>query len=125
MTKYQLEFYLNRENVFGFNTENDDKIVGWIKLFKVFPIHGFFERLVDITDSEIFQKQLKIKNEPYRVNIAQMSREIFDGDRFPGNENYLLNVTYFFSTLNDVEVFLKELGYDLSNLKWGVDFDFL
>jgi hypothetical protein len=126
MTKERLEFYLNRQkSVFGFNTENDDKIVGWIQLFKRFPTEGFFEKFAKIASPETLEEQMKIKREPYRVNIAQVTREVFDGDKFPGNEDYLLNVTYSFSTLDDVERFIKELGYDLANIKWGADFDFL
>ena len=125
MTKEQLEFYLNRENIFGYNTENDDKTVGWIKVFKIFPTEGFFERHVEIAGPEIFEEQMKIKREPYRVNVAQVTREIFDSDKDTDNEDYLLNETYSFSTLDDVESFLKGLGYDLTNLKWGIDFEFL
>jgi hypothetical protein len=125
MTKEQLEFYLHRKNVFGFNTENDDNIVGWIKLSKRFPINGFFERFTDIAGSEKFQEQMKIKCEPYSVNIAQVTRAVFDGDKFPGNADYLLNATYSFVTLDDVGIFLKDLGYDLASIKWSADFDFL
>ena len=127
MTKERLEFYLNRKkSVFGFNTENDDKIVGWVKLFKRPPMSGLsFARFKEIAEPKMVEEQMKIKSEPYRVNIAQVTREIFDGDKFPDNEDYLLNVTYSFSTLDDVERFLKELGYDLADIKWGADFDFL
>ena len=125
MTKEQLEFYLNRKNVFGFNTENDDKLVGWIKLTKRFPIEGFFERHVDIAEPEEYEKQMKIKNEPYRVNIGQVTRDVFESDKFAGNEDYLLNATYSFGSLDDVETFLKELGYELDNIRWGSDVDFL
>ena len=78
MTKEQLEFHLNRKkSAFGFNTENNDKIVGWIKLSKRFPISGFFERFVKIASPETVQEQIKIKQEPYQVNIAQVKREVY------------------------------------------------
>jgi hypothetical protein len=125
MTKERLEFYLNRKNIFGYNTENDNRIVGWIKVYKRFPIEGFFERHAKIAGRKRFEEQMKIKNQPYRVNIAQVTRGVFDGDKFPCNEDYLLNTTYSFSSLDDVESFLKELGYDLANIKWGADFEFL
>jgi hypothetical protein len=127
MTKERLEFYLRREkSVFGFNTENDDKIVGWIKLYKRSPLSGpSFAKFREVAEPEMVEEQMKITREPYRVNIAQVTREVFDGDKFPGNEDYLLNATYSFGTLDDVERFLKDLGYDLSNIKWGADVDFL
>lgn len=125
MTKERLEFYLNRKNVFGFNTENDDKLVGWITVYKRFPIEGFFERHAEIAGRKKFEEQMKIKNEPYRVNVGQVTREVLESDKFAGNEDYLLNTTYSFGSLDDVERFLKELGYDLANIKWGADIDFL
>ncbi|MBN9380023.1 MAG: hypothetical protein J0H74_04630 [Chitinophagaceae bacterium] len=125
MTKEQLEFYLNRKNVFGYNTEKNDKVVGWIKLSKLFPISGFFERFQDIADPKTVEEQMKIQREPYCVNIGQVTREAFDSDKYPGNDDYLLNVNYFFSNLDDVEKFIQDLGYDLSEIKWKVDFDFL
>jgi hypothetical protein len=125
MTKERLEFYLNRKNVFGYNTENDDKIVGWITLYKRFPTEGFFERHIEIAGSKRIQEEVQIKNEPYRVNIAQVTREVFESDKHAGNEDYLINTTYSFGSLDDIETFLKELGYDLTNIKWGADVDFL
>src|SRR5579863_671906 len=123
MTKEQLEFYLDRKNTFGFNTENDDKNVGWITVSKQFPIHGFFEKFSEIADPHTLEKQMKLKREPYCVIISQVTREVFDGDKFPGNEDYLLNTNYKFATLEDVEAFLKDLGYSLDNMKWCADFD--
>lgn len=125
MTKERIEFYLNRNNTFGFNTENDDKIVGWIKLSKLFPIQGFFEKFAHMADPETLEKQMKIEREPYCVIISQVTREVFDSDKYPSNEDYLLNTNYRFATLDDVEYFLKALGYDLANIKWGADIDFL
>lgn len=107
MTKEQLEFYLNRKNIFGYNTENDDKIVGWITVYKRFPIEGFFERYSEIAGPKRVQEQMNIKSEPYLVNVAQVTREVFESDQFAGNEDYLLNVTYSFSSLDDVESFFK------------------
>jgi hypothetical protein len=125
MTKDQLEFYLNRKNVFGLNTDCNEKIVGWIKLSKLFPIDRFFERHLGVANSGKFQEQMKIKNEPYCINIGQVTRAVFDGDKFPGSEDYLLNETYSFSSLDDAETFLKDLGHELAEMKRGVDFEFL
>jgi len=125
MTKERLEFYLNRKNVFGYNTENNDKIVAWIKLSKIFPSPGYFERFKEADDPVEYKAQVKKKNEPYIVNIGQVTREVFESDKYPGNEDYLLNVSYRFTSLDDVEQFLKELGFDLSEIKWRSDFDFL
>ena len=125
MTNERLEFYLNRKNLFGYNTENNSEIVGWITLTKRFPAAGFFERFDEDFDPELYERQLKIKREPYIVHVAQVTREVFESDRYAGEEDYLLNVSYLFSTLDDVGSFLKELGYELSEIKWAADVDFL
>jgi hypothetical protein len=125
MDKKRLEFYLNRKNTFGYNTEDNEKIVGWILLRKRIPNTRFFEIVEEVDDPIGYRKQMKIKREPYSVWIAQVTRETFESDRFPSNEDYLLNVSYTFSNLDDVEGFLREMGYDLANIKWGADLSFL
>ena len=125
MTIEQLEFYLNRHNSFGYNTENNGDVVGWIMLSKRFPSESFLKRFDESNDPATYRDQMKIKSEPYVVWIAQMSREVFESEKFPGNEDYLLNISYTFKSLDDVNSFLKEMGYDLSELKWATDVDFL
>jgi len=107
MTKDQLDFYLNRKNTFGYNTRNDDQRVGWILLSKRFTKPRFFELVSEAEDPRGYWMQRRIE------------------DGFPENEDYLLNVSYSFPTLNDVEHFLKEVGYDLAEIKWRTDVDLL
>jgi hypothetical protein len=125
MTSERLEFYLNRGNLFGYNTQNDNDIIGWIILRKRSPNVGFFERFDKADAPNFYQDQLKIKNEPYSIWIAQITRKAFESDKLPIEENYLLNVNYTFSTLDDAGRFVKEIGYDLSEMKWAADVDFL
>jgi hypothetical protein len=125
MDKERLEFYLNRDNTLGYNTEDNEEIVGWIILRKRFPIAGFFERFKEADDPTRYREQMKFIREPYLVWIAQVTREIFESDKFPGNEDYLFNTNYTFSNLDDVEGFLREIGYELSEIKWGADLSFL
>ena len=121
----QLDFYLNRKNSFGFNTENNEDVVGWIILRKKFPNPHFLELIKESEEPEMHKAQMKIKNEPYLVWVAQMKRENFESDKFPGEDDCLLNTSYTFKTLEDVDGFLKEMGYELSAIKWAADVDFL
>ena len=57
MTREQLEFYLNRKNVFGFNTHNDSKKVGWILLHKRFPTPKSFELVNEAEDPLGYRRQ--------------------------------------------------------------------
>jgi len=121
MDKERLELYLIRNNAFGFNTEDNEKIVGWIILSKRLPSARFFEIVEEADDPITYRKQMIIKREPYLVWIAQVTRETFESDKYGGNEDYLFNVNYTFSNLDDVEAFLKKMGYDLSEIKWRAD----
>jgi hypothetical protein len=125
MTNDQLEFYLDRKNSFGCNTENSNEVVGWVLLRKRFPIANYFERFDEAFDPERYRAQMQIKHEPYVVGITQVTREVFESDKGPDNDDYLLNEHYTFSTLEDAGSFLKGLGYNLSELKWRVEFDSL
>jgi hypothetical protein len=122
MTKERLEFYLNRNNTFGYNTQNDESYVGWIKVYKLFPMKASTAALGNART--ILQRSEVIKK-PYRVNIEKVSRDVFEGDKFPINEDYIIKESHGFESLDQVEQFLLERGYNLSEIKWGVDFDFL
>lgn len=125
MTKEQLEYHLNKGTSFGFNTESSETLVGWIKLSKRFPPRRFFEIVKEYEQPEAYRAQLKIKNEPYIIIIAQVTRETYMSDKDAFDDDYLINTNYTFRTLDDANDFLKQLGYDLSDLKWTVDFEFL
>lgn len=125
MTKELLEFYLNRKNVFGFNTYNEDQKVGWILLSKRFPTPKFFELVSEEENPRGHQRQRRIQQEPYWLMIEEVTRAVFESDRFPTENDYLLKIGYSFRTLDDVESFLKEIGFGLAEIKWGADIDFL
>jgi hypothetical protein len=125
MTKDQLDFYLNRKNTFGYNTRNDAQSVGWILLSKRFAKPRFFELVSEAEDPRGYWMQRRIEAQPYWIWMTEVPRAVFDSDGFPENEDYLQNVSYSFATLNDVERFLKELGYDLAEIKWRTDVDLL
>jgi hypothetical protein len=68
---------------------------------------------------------MKIKRNPYWVNITQVTREVFENDIYTGTEDDMLNVTYSFGSLDEVERFLQDLGCDLTDIKRVADVDFL
>lgn len=124
MNKEQLEFYLNKGIMFGYNTINNESNIGWVLISKQFPTNNFFERFTEYDNPELYKDQLKIKLEPYRVRIAELKREIFDSDRSISNEDYTLNENYSFKTLNEVDIFLRKLDLDLSLIKWSSEIEF-
>lgn len=122
MTKEILEFYLNRKNTFGYNTENDENFVGWIKVYKLFPMK---DSTAALGGAPVMRERSEIIKKPYKVNIEKVTRNVFEGDRFPTNGDYIIKESHSFESLDQVEQFLLKIGYNLSDIKWAVDFDFL
>ena len=125
MNKERLEFYLNRKNIFGYNTKTDSDNIAWVILSKRSPLVNFFERFSEKDFPVQYKEQMKIKKEPYKIWIAELKRSVYEGDRFPINEDYLINETYNFSTLEDADNFLESLGLTISEIKWSCDIEFM
>jgi len=130
MTNEQLEFNLNKGRTFGYNTESNADLVGWMILRKRFPIPRFFELYEtfdkpDMYDRHTYQEQVKIRDEPYLIVIEKVTRQVFESDKRLGPEDYLLVESFTFSTLEEVSRFFKEKGYELSEIKWPADLEFL
>jgi hypothetical protein len=130
MTNEQLEFNLNKGRSFGYNTESNADLVGWMILSKRFPIPRFFELFEtfdkpDMYDQHTYQKQVKIRDEPYLIVIEKVTRQVFESDKRLGPEDQLLVESFTFSTLEEVSRFFKERGYELSEIKWTSDLEFL
>ena len=44
---------------------------------------------------------MKLKNQPYHIRVAEINKRAFESDRTPNNEDYLINATYSFPTLDE------------------------
>jgi hypothetical protein len=61
----------------------------------------------------------------YHLWIAAIKRGVFEGDQFPSNENYLVNDSLRFKSLEEVRDFLSQMNLILSDIKWAADLEFL
>lgn len=125
MEKDSLEYYLERGNSFGLNLASATNSVSWLLLSKRKPVSGFFERFNETDTGEIFSEQKKVRDEPYQIWVAEISKEIFDGDDFPKSEDYISNKSFSFSSLDKVETFLYSMKLSFFDLKWSAEVDFL
>ncbi len=125
MTKEQLEQYLESNKSFGTNIEPKQNGVAWIILSKRKPLKNFFERFTKPELKEIFLEQEQIKNEPYNLWFAEITKEAFSNDKFPQEEDYIMNKNYSFSSLAAVDDFLKSKNLSITDLKWISEVDFL
>ena len=53
--------------------------------------------------------------------VVELKREAYESERYETNEVYLLNETYFFSNLDEVEEFVLSYGHTLENIKWPIE----
>jgi hypothetical protein len=102
VTHQRLEFYLER-----------------------FPAAKFFELVDESEDPLGYRLQRRIEQAPYWIAMEEVTRVVFECDRLPTEDDYLLKANYSFATLADVDHFLTELGFSLSEINWGADVDFL
>lgn len=120
MTKEQIVQYIEAGKVLGVQLElKDDKLIGWISVEKL----SFNEKLFVLQDedSHIYKEQIRIKQTPYFVRLAIISKEILDGDDYPLNEDYSKNEKHFFISIAEVENYIDSIGLMLENLKWYSD----
>lgn len=122
MRKEDLERNLSKGNSFGFVKEvKDTNFIGWIKLFKRSIPKKFFETHNEQNDPDLFHWYLKKAKFPYVVHICEVSKYLFEIGKSLYKEDYKLNESFEFSTLDEAEIFLNEKGYLLENIKWIID----
>jgi hypothetical protein len=126
MNRTDLERNLSKGNSFGFQTKNDDEIIGWILLRKRYPIHRFFEFVTEKEDPIAYNVQVEIKDYPYRLHIEEIKRVAYENDdRYPTEEDYLMSRHLSFKDLDEVANFLSTIGLNLEDIKWASDILFL
>lgn len=124
MNKEHLLKFINEGKKFGIQlSDAESDYVGWICVTK----KSFNQRVFDLHANEpdsMPYKEEKINMErPYWARVAELRRDIHEGDEYPLNEHYRRNEVFRFHNIYEVEDFLKTFGYELSDLKWFVDID--
>ena len=126
MNRTDLERNLAKGNLFGFQTKNDDDIIGWILLKKHYPIHRFFYFLTEKEDPIAYKAQVEIRDQPYRLHIEEIKRAAYENDdSYPTEDDYLLSHHLSFKDLDGVANFLSTIGLNLEDIKWASDILFL
>ena len=124
MKPEELEKKLNMGEMFGFIKEtNDPNYLGWILLRKrLVP-----PSLPDPREKEKYlrwEKQMETwKKEPYDLSILELRREVHESGEYESTEDYRLREHYYFSTLEETERKIKELGFNISGIKSSREID--
>jgi hypothetical protein len=122
MKRDDLERYLDRGDTLGFVKETgSNEFLGWILLNKLKPNNRYLELLEDGEEPEFVAEQERYRCTPYHVSVQELKREAYESERYEAGEDYLINETYFFSNLDEVEEFVRSYGHTLENIKWPVE----
>jgi hypothetical protein len=78
--------------------------------------------LADEPESREYKAQKLTWEKPYCIRIAELRKDIHEGDTWPLNEHYRCNDIYRFYNLFEVEEFLQSFGKDITDLKWPADY---
>lgn len=119
MKKEHLVNFINEGKKFGIQLSNvESDIVGWLAVGKAFVNQRLLDLHADEQDSKEYKLQKLIMEKPFYIRVAELPRNVYDGDSFPSNEDYRRNDVYRFYNIYEVEEFLQTLGYELTDLKW-------
>lgn len=124
MEKEHLLRFINEGKMFGIqlNDEESDH-VGWIGVTKKSVNQRVFDLHANEPDSPIYKEEKLNMEKPYWVRVAELPRDVHEGDSYPLNEHYRRNDVYRFYNIYEVEEFLQTLGFKLSDLKWFREID--
>lgn len=123
LTKEQVEFYLNRGDNLGFTIEPKNKnCIGWLDIEKLQFNERFYNLMMEESSTyEYAKRELNKKDNPYIMAIRELPKEIYEDKSFESNADFELDESYRFSTLDEVEEFLKTYNLKLEEIKWMAD----
>lgn len=118
----ELETHLNRGYTLGFvkQTECAD-FLGWILLSKQVPHKRYLEVLDYGEEIEFVAEQEKLRTSPYCVRVIELSRTAYESEDYETEDDYRINDSHRFSSLNEIDDFLQEFGLKLENIKWPIE----
>jgi len=124
MKREDLERYLERGDSLGFKIDTGtDEYLGLILLRKAKLHDRYLSLLSPDEEPEFVSEQESIRQNPYRVLIQELKREVHESDRNESAEDYRLNELHCFTNLDEVEEFVESYGQTLDNIKWRIEID--
>jgi hypothetical protein len=122
MKRDDLERYLERGDTLGFKKKTaSDDVLGWILLSKAKPHGRYLAFLEEGEELDFVALQERYRRMPYHVLVQELKREAYESERYETDEDYLMNESYFFSNLDDVDEFVWSYGHKLENIEWPIE----
>lgn len=127
MNKTELDKRLNNGEQWGFIKETDsDEYLGWILIHKFQKIL-FPPKKEDYSDEELYEAYLETYRQrtetPYHVLIKELRRDVHESGKYETGDDVRQKDNYYFSTIDELENFIKELGYSFDDIKHRSEID--
>ena len=122
MTRQELERFLEQGHELGFVKETDDpEFLGWILLRKRKPNQRLISIINPDEDADIMATEQMLSVRPYQVQVIELSKAVFEADRYETEKDYRVNDVSYFSCLDDVQQFVGTFGLFLEDIKWRIE----
>lgn len=123
-----LEKKLSKGEQWGFKKELEvPDYLGWILLVKRKPPIIHTRDAYQPEEEEIYTSLVelheKLGKTPYQILNLELRREVHESDAYETEEDYRFKQSLYFANLQEVEDFLSDLGYNLSDIKHRSEID--
>lgn len=126
MNKNELNKRLNNGEQWGFIKETDNyDYLGWILINKEQPIIIYEKKAYSSGEQYIrlVKKEEARRKNPYHIRIVELLRDVHEKGVYETQEDYRQNDNHYFSTLDEVEKYIVELGYTFEDIKGRREID--
>lgn len=126
MKRRELETKLEAGQQWGFKKATDDpNYLGWIliskrKISAPEPKESYYFEESYFMHLREFERLSKT---PYHIMVKELRRDVHESGAYEDGSDYRQLDNYYFSTLDEAERFIEELGYSFENIKWRAELD--
>jgi hypothetical protein len=126
MDKFELDRKLNNGEQWGFVKETDSvDYLGWILINKR-PKMRFEPQKSDYDDETYLlylDKYQQREKTPYHLLVYELRRDVHERGDYETGDDVRQKDNYYFSSVDQLETFVRELGYSFENIKHRSEID--
>jgi hypothetical protein len=127
MDRIKLDYKLHHGEQWGFIREtNSEEYLGWILVHKLPPMI-FPPQENDYLDRESYLFQIdrynQRKNTPYHVLIYELRKDVHERGGYETGDDVRLNENHYFSSIDELEIFVNSIGYSFEDIKHRSEID--
>ena len=118
---------LDNGEQWGFVKETDsEEYLGWILINKMLPMRlapqkESYEN--EESYSLVMKRYNQSLNQPYHILIYELKRDVHQRGDYETGDDVRLNENHYFASIEELEKFINELGYNFENIKHRLEID--